>query len=174
MRGEKGNHIEKVANGRILNLGLIKHSTYLLIGTDEDILFYKVNKGFQVQKLAGGHVGPVIGLFYLDFKRLHGNKLKNSPRIVSIGDDNTIRVWDAVDQSEIACFPAPGDTELLCLHYLDKFGLLATGHENGDIYLWDIEVGNKIKLKNKVKAVDTICCMTHLFHGESDYLFSAG
>jgi hypothetical protein len=36
----------------------------------------KINKGFQVEQLNGGHVGPVIGLKYLDYKRIHGSKIK--------------------------------------------------------------------------------------------------
>ena len=35
------------------------------------------------------------------------------------------------------------------MEYLNKFGLLVTGHENGDLYMWDIEIGNKIKMKHK-------------------------
>jgi hypothetical protein len=56
-------------------------------------------------------------------------------RLVSIGLDNTLRTWDTVDSTEILCFDGPTNTELLCMDYLPKFGLLVTGHENGDLYL---------------------------------------
>lgn len=174
IKGEKANFEEKVAGSPILNFEIVKEVSYLIITTQEEIIFYKINKGFQVQKLSGGHVGPVTGLFYLDFKRIHGSYIKSSSRLLSMGDDNTIRVWDSVDQTEMACFTCPQDTEIICMEYLSKFGLLITGHENGDIYMWDIEIGNKIKLKTKSKGADTICCLSHYSTKDMDLLFSSG
>lgn len=146
----------------------------MLISTQEELLFFKINKGFQVQKLNGGHQGPVTGLFYLDFKRIHGTSVKSASKLISIGDDNTVRVWDSVDQTELACFQCPADTEVLCMEYLTKFGLLVTGHENGDLYMWDIEIGNHIKLKNKNKSNDSICCLAQLSTDSLDFLFASG
>lgn len=89
--------------------------------------------------------------------------------------DNTIRTWDTVDQTEISCFDGPTHTEILCLDYLPKFGLIVTGHENGDLYMWDIDIGTKIKLGSKNKFWDnTICALDHMITHEFSYLFSAG
>lgn len=161
MKGEKGNYEKKVANSSIVNFEVVKNTPFLLMATPDEFIFYKINKGFQVQKLTGGHMGPVTGLFYLDFKRIHQSNMKASSRLISIGDDNTIRVWDSVDQTQLACFSCPQETEIMCMEYLPKFGLLVTGHENGDLYMWDIEIGNNIKMKSKTKSTDIICCLTH-------------
>lgn len=174
IKGDKGQFEEKVTSAPILRFEIVQPTGYLVVSTQEEVIFYKINKGFQVQKLGGGHVGPVIGLYYLDFKRIHGSYVKSASRLLSIGDDNTIRVWDSVDQSEIACFHCPPDTEVTCMEYLPKFGLLVTGHENGDLYMWDVEIGNKIKLKNKSKVADTVCCLSHYSGKETDLLFSSG
>jgi WD40 repeat protein len=174
IKGEKGNFEEKVTNTSIIGFELVRNTPYLFIATQEELLFYKINKGFQVQKLSGGHQGPVTGLFYLDFKRIHGSNHKASSRLLSIGDDNTIRVWDSVDQTEMACFPCPPDTEVLCMEYLTKFGLLVTGHENGDLYMWDIEIGTRIKLKNKNKTNESVVCLCQLSNINMDFLFVSG
>lgn len=174
IRGERGNFEQKISNNSIIGFDLVKGTPFMLIATQEELLFFKMNKGTQVQKLPGGHQGPVTGLFFLDFKNIHGSALKSASRLISIGDDNTIRVWDSVDQTEMACFACPPETEVICMEYLTKFGLLVTGHENGDLYMWDIEIGNHIKLKNKIKSSDTICCLSHVSNDNSDFLFASG
>lgn len=174
VKGEKNNHVERLATTRILGVDIVRSSPYMLVATEDEVMFYRINKGFQVQKLPGGHAGPVLGLFYIDFKKLHSSKVKSSSKLVSIGDDNTLRVWDAVDQAELACFACPPETEVLCMEYLSRFGLMITGHENGDLYMWDIEVGNKIKLKHKMKGGDVICCLSQVANSESFYLLASG
>jgi WD40 repeat protein len=175
VKGEKGNHEEQMTHGsKIIGLDLAKNYPFLFVATEEEIMFYRINKGFQVQKLNGGHVGPVIGLYYLDFKKVYASRVKATSRLISIGDDNTIRVWDSVDQTELAVFNCPEETEVVCMEYLSKFGLLATGHENGDLYLWDIEIGNKIKLVHKTKFKDNVTCLSHISSSDVDYLIASG
>jgi hypothetical protein len=61
------------------------------------------------------------------------------------------------------------------LTYLPKFGLLVTGHENGELYMWDVDIGTKIKVSTKNKTLDnTICVLDHMITHDFAYLFSAG
>ena len=95
-------------------------------------------------------------------------------RLLSLGLDNTLRIWDTTDMSQSGVLESPDDTEVMCMDYLTKFGLVCTGHENGDIYMWDIEIGTKVKLGTKYKTKNTICCQVSGSIGSYYYQFSSG
>jgi WD40 repeat protein len=175
VKGDKGNYLQRIFKNPIVSFELIdKETPHLLVCTENSVEFFKINKGFKVQRLIGGHEGPVIGLNYLNFKCLYNETNKLPSKLLSIGLDNTLRVWDTTDNSLAVTLEAPDDTEVMCMCYLKQFGLVCTGHENGDIYMWDIEIGTKVKLGAKVNTKNTICCLVSGTIGGSPCLFASG
>lgn len=176
VKGDKGNYLQRLFKDPIVGFEQIDSSSapHLIVCTQTTVQFFKINKGFKVQKLIGGHVGPVIGLHYLNFKKLYNEQNKLPSKLISIGLDNTLRVWDTTDNTLALTLEAPEDTEIMCMCYLKEFGLVCTGHENGDIYMWDIEIGTKIKLASKIIVKNTICCLVFGMIAKSPYLFAAG
>jgi len=65
---------------------------------------------------------------------------------VSASLDNTIRVWDPKDMQCQNLLENPDKHEISCLSYLQQANLFVTGHENGDIKLWNIELNNYLTL----------------------------
>lgn len=76
VKGEEENFEQKLFEEKIVCFEYLPEHEILIAFGFENCRIMKVNKGFQVQKLNGGHVGPVIGLKYLDYKRIHGSKIK--------------------------------------------------------------------------------------------------
>lgn len=62
----------------------------------------------------------------------------------------------------------------MVIDYIPKYGLLASGHENGEIYIWDIDIGTMLKVDNKKMSENTICAFAHICTYEFTYLISAG
>lgn len=69
-------------------------------------------------------------------------------------------------------------SEISSMHYLFNANLLATGHDNGDIKLWNVDIGTSITLNqssSKSRHVNNICALTsHIFPAGEEYLFSSG
>jgi WD40 repeat protein len=63
-------------------------------------------------------------------------------RLVSASLDNTIRVWDPKDMSCINIMENNEKNEMSCLYYLKNANLIVTGHENGDVKLWNADLGS--------------------------------
>ena len=58
-------------------------------------------------------------------------------------------------------FDAPSQSEISCMTFLLKSCLVATGHEDGSIRLWNLEINSSIELKSMKggKHTNSISCI---------------
>jgi WD40 repeat protein len=66
--------------------------------------------------------------------------------LVSASLDNTIRVWEPKDMSCNFVLDNTSNNEISSFHFLVNANLIVSGHENGEIKLWNIELGSSIIL----------------------------
>lgn len=59
----------------------------------------KVVRGIKAVEGDKGHTDAIIGMFALEAFRLTEGRVKDTPKIVSVGLDNSLRVWDPEDLS---------------------------------------------------------------------------
>jgi WD40 repeat protein len=67
--------------------------------------------------------------------------------------------------------------EISSMHYLTNANLVATGHDNGEIRLWNIEIGSFLiidQTKTKSKHTNTVCALTSCTFESEEYMFSSG
>jgi WD40 repeat protein len=96
-----------------------------------------------------GHKGPIISLITVDPKDLFLKTREEGTedydtknyKILSASLDNSIRLWDSKDMSTITIMENDERSELSSMDYLIEAGLVATGHEDGHIKLWNLEIG---------------------------------
>ena len=71
---------------------------------------------------------------------------------------------------------APSQSEITALGFLENSCLFVTGHEDGQIRFWNIELETNILLtKDAGKGhKNTITCITTAFHKEIEYLLTSG
>lgn len=111
---------------------------YLLVFTEHEVRFYRIQQGQKTHDMSG-HKGPILKIITLEPERLPMSKVNDDPKILTCSLDNTIRFWDAKDMSTIVTMESPEKSELSCMAYLMNCGLVATGHEDGEIRLWNLE-----------------------------------
>jgi len=89
-------------------------------------------------------------------------KLKEPSRLVSASLDNTIRIWEPRDMSCTTVIENNYPNEISSLHLLQNANLLVTGHENGDIRLWNMELGTSLTLNASpnTRHHNMVCCLT--------------
>lgn len=68
---------------------------------------------------------------------------------------------------------APKNSELTCITFLYRCCLVASGHEDGAIRLWNMEINSSVLLKcqnQDQKHTNTISCITSTIWKNSEYL----
>ena len=105
-----------------------------------------------------GHKGPIIEIIVIqpeDLNVIGANDAEESkefeqenekPKILTCSLDNTIRFWESKDMSTLSVMENDPKSELSCMAYLMNCGLVATGHEDGQIRLWNLEIGTHVVL----------------------------
>jgi len=118
-----------------------------------------------------GHKGPIIGLITIDPKELFLQTRDTSiddsvvtHKILSASLDNTIRLWDTKQEmTTLTILENDEKSELSSMAYLIEAGLVATGHEDGHIRLWNLEIGTHVLITgdsgNKMKHKSTVSCL---------------
>ena len=80
--------------------------------------------------------------------RGHGGFIKSiawspdSTRIVSAGFDNTIQVWDVLDEEHTVVYSDPSDARVVAWSPNGKF--IALGGLDTKVYVWDANTGNNV------------------------------
>ena len=67
---------------------------------------------------------------------------------------------------------APENSELSCMTFLLNCCLVATGHEDGAIRLWNLEINSSVTLKceDYYKHSNSISCIRAVIWKDSEYL----
>ena len=75
----------------------------------------------------------------------------------------------------IVVMEAPENSELSCMTYLMNCGLVATGHEDGNIRLWNLEISSHVTLKcgdEKQRHTNSISCLQGILWKGSEFLLA--
>ena len=136
--------------------------------------FWVIEREVDHHTLPGGHSGPVIALAtgYAggSGEGLSGmSTLALSPgkggggggvgggelRVFSAGLDNTLRQWDPYD---MACVRVLTErrSEVACMTFVSSRGILATGHDDGCLRLWNVDTGSTINMREHANTVSAV------------------
>jgi WD40 repeat protein len=113
----------------------------------------------------------------LDPKRLEqktNESIRDKPKIITCSLDNTIRLWDSKKMDVINLLQSPDDAELSCMTFLPNCCLVATGHEDGSLRLWNLEISSDVVLKSQKGGnhTNSISCITSDKFKESEFLIA--
>ena len=161
---------------KIIALALRESKKELIVTTETIVEVFYIKRGQSSHDIQG-HGGPIISIHAQEVHQIHRLHSNNKPRFITSSVDNTIKVWDLSDLSVTTSMSAPAKSEISCMCFLSMSSLIATGHENGFVMLWNPEIHESVRLKcdpeyahsNTVTAVAPA-----LYQGEIEYLLSVG
>ena len=122
---------------------------FLLVQTDYGIVSFGIKKGVKTHDLEG-HTEPILKIIVLEPSKMvksHEDKIPDTPKVITCSLDNTILLWDFEKLDVITKMEAPEHSELSCMTFLYNCCLVATGHEDGAIRLWNLEINSSVLLK---------------------------
>ena len=123
-----------------------------------------------------GHNGPILKIIALEpskLERLQNEKIPDTAKVITASLDNTILLWDYDKMDVLSRMEAPKNSELTCITFLYRCCLVASGHEDGAIRLWNMEINSSVLLKcqdQSKRHTNTISCITSTVWKESEFL----
>jgi len=118
----------------------------------------------QNEKDFDGHTDSILKVIALDPKRLQEKTtetIRDKPKIITCSLDNTIRLWNSKKMEVQGVLESPEESELSCMTFLPGCCLVATGHEDGALRLWNLEISSSVVLKSNLhKHTNSISCIT--------------
>ena len=161
---------------KIIGLALRDAKKELIVTTETVIQVFFLKRGQSSHDIQG-HEGPIISIHGQEVHQIHRLHSNNKPRFITSSTDNTIKVWDLSDLSVTTSMSAPARSEISCMCFLTMSSLIATGHENGFLMLWNPEIHESVRLKcdpeyGHSNTVTAVC--QALYKGDIEYLLSVG
>ena len=161
---------------KIIGLALRDARKELVVTTETIVEVFYLKRGQSSHDIQG-HEGPIISIHAQEVHQIHRLHSNNKPRFITSSVDNTVKVWDLSDLSVTTSMTAPARSEISCMCFLPMSSLIATGHENGYVMLWNPEIHESVRLKcdadyahkNTVTAVAPALYDTNI-----EYLISVG
>ena len=123
----------------------------LFVFTDAMMKAYKIKMGQKTHDIEG-HTDSILKIIALEPSRLEQKtkeKIPDDPKIITCSLDNTIRLWDSIKIDVINVLDAPEHSELSCMAFLVNCCLVATGHEDGALRLWNMDISSSVLLKSQ-------------------------
>ena len=122
-----------------------------------------------------GHTEPILKIIVLEPSRMlraEEEKVPDTAKVITCSLDNTILLWDFEKMEIITKMEAPEHSELSCMTFLQNCCLVATGHEDGAIRLWNMEINSSVLLKcnESQRHKNTISCIHSTIWKDSEFL----
>ena len=142
--------------------------------TERGMKAFRIKMGQKTQDIEG-HTDSILKIICLDPKRIEqktNEEIKDKPKIISCSLDNTIRLWDSKKMDVINVLESPDSSELSCMTFLANCCLVATGHEDGAIRLWNLEISSSVVLKSPKGGnhSNSISCIIGEIYKDQEFL----
>lgn len=174
--GEKETIQKKVCNGKINQIQVYNTQAFgsiLFVFTERIMQAYRIKIGQKTQDIEG-HTDSILKIIALEPSRLEqktNEKIPDDPKIITCSLDNTIRLWDSIKIEVMNVLQAPEHSEISCMTFLVKSCLVATGHEDGSIRLWNLDISSSVLLKSpKYQHTNSISCIIGVIEAGDEYL----
>ena len=100
--------------------------------------------------------------------------INDIPKIITASLDNTIRLWNSKKMDVANVLGAPPESEVSAMTFLMNSCLVVTGHEDGTLRLWNLEISSSILLKSSKggQHSNTISCVMADMVDDEEKLFA--
>lgn len=148
----------------------------LLVFTDRSIQAFKIKMGQKTHDIEG-HTDSIIKIIALEPQRLEQKikeKIPDDPKIITCSLDNTIRLWDSIKIDVLNVLESPEHSELSCMTFLVNSCLVATGHEDGVLRLWNLDISSSVLLKSQKGGnhTNSISCLAGETFKDQEFLIA--
>lgn len=138
--------------------------------TGREYTLWQIEHELEYNMARGGHEKAVISLHACSGV-VAGAAGEHDFRIFSASIDNTMRLWDPYD---MACIRVLEESisEVSAMTYYEGWNIVVTGHDNGDIRLWNLDSSSTTTLRQHTNTVTALTLA--LIHRNEELLISTG
>ena len=172
---------KRITKEAIKDLKYLEDISTVVLASENEVEFWKVNRDTDYKIVSSGHVGPVISIVTNKSSRsqqvmpstlLSGSKsAEQEYRIFSASLDNTIRMWDPYDMccTRVLKEDRSEISSITCLRSRSK---IVSGHDDGSLRLWNLDTGSTTNLREHSNTVT--CLVPAVFKGKDEELVLSG
>jgi len=148
----------------------------LFVFTETKMHAYRIKMGQKTHDIEG-HTDSILKIIALEPQRLEQKTkehIPDDPKIITCSLDNTIRLWDSIKIDTINMLESPEHSELSCMAFLINCCLVATGHEDGALRLWNLDISSSVLLKSQKGGnhTNSISCIIGENFKEQEFLIA--
>ena len=99
-----------------------------------------------IEENAHGFTGTSREITEIDFSH-------DGSMLASIGDDGSIKIWDATTGEELQALGTGAGAELFSVDFGPEGRLLATGAGNGEVVIWDLEQDERLLTVSQLPGI---------------------
>ncbi|KXZ44857.1 hypothetical protein GPECTOR_61g810 [Gonium pectorale] len=146
---------------------VLERQLYAVV-TARELALWRIEHELDYNIARGGHEKSVIAL-YTCSGGVAGAGGYQDYRVFSASLDNTVRLWDPYDMACIRVMEE-GASEISAMTFYEGWNLVVTGHDNGDIRLWNLDTGAAVTLRQHANTVTALALA--LVHRNEELLLS--
>ncbi|PNH10255.1 Outer row dynein assembly protein 16 [Tetrabaena socialis] len=153
----------------VLSITAVLGRQLYAVMTAHDLGLWQIEHELDYNVARGGHEKAVISLYSCS-GGVAGPSGDHDYRIFSASLDNTMRLWDPYD---MACIRVMDEvkSEVSAMTFYEGWNILVTGHDNGDIRLWNLDTSNTVTLRQHNNTVTSLTLA--LVHRNEELLISS-
>ena len=167
---------QRITKEAIVDLQYVADQSTVVLASENEVDFWKVNRDTDYKLVSSGHVGPVISIVTKKSHQIVASLAGALPsdqehRIFSASLDNTIRMWDPYDMccTRVLKEDRSEISAITCLRSKSK---IVSGHDDGSLRLWNLDTGSTTNLREHSNTVT--CLVTASFEGKDEELVLSG
>mmetsp|Transcript_30067 Transcript_30067/g.77977 ORF Transcript_30067/g.77977 Transcript_30067/m.77977 type:complete len:848 (-) Transcript_30067:359-2902(-) len=151
---------KKLAKAPINQICAVLGRERYAVATEREVSVWCVRHEHEYTKLRGGHTRAVVALHACSgetgtFGGPSGKGNDPDFRVLSASTDGTMRVWDPYDMS-CARVMHQEFSEISAMAFHEVKDIMVTGHDNGDVHLWDMGSGSSQLLRQHSNTVTAV------------------
>ncbi|KAF5831098.1 WD40-repeat-containing domain protein [Dunaliella salina] len=151
---------KKLTKAPIIQICAVLGRERYAVATEQEVSVWCVRHEHEYTKLRGGHTRAVVALHACSGEKgTYGGHPGegNDPdfRVLSASTDGTMRVWDPYDMS-CARVIHQEFSEISAMSFHEAKDIMVTGHDNGDVRLWDMSSGSPQLLRQHSNTVTAV------------------
>ena len=134
----------------------------IIVSTMEAVKFFTIKRTLPYKRHPG-HTQRVLGMHIFTNPDTEKDPFGEDMSMISASVDNTIRSWSVVQSLQCTKTMFEKYSEISAFLYLPEERVIVTGHENGSLKMWSMQLDKTWRVAGHTNTISSIAYATHRY-----------